>query len=105
MIKLVPVLTLTEDGKRLDKFTTTRSYKKAINKICDYFLEKKIESSYKIYISHALDEVLANEAKKIICEKIKEVEVIINTLSPVFITQGGPSCVSIQYIKKHSVLE
>lgn len=105
MIKLVPVLFLTEDGKKLDKFLTTRSYKKAINKICDYFLEKEVDSSYKIYVSHALDEGLANEAKKIICEKIKEAEVIINTLSPAFITQGGPSCVAIQYIKKHSILE
>lgn len=105
MIGLVPVVLATDDGKRLGNFTKTRSFKKAVNKICDYFDEKNVDSSYKIYVSHALNEGLANEAKKIILEKISEAEVIINKLSPAFITQGGPSCVSIQYIKKHSVLD
>lgn len=105
LIGLVPVVMGSEDGTRLDNFTKTRSFKKAVNKICDYFIDKNVDSSYKIYVSHALNEKLANEAKKVILEKISEAEIIINKLSPAFITQGGPSCVSIQYIKKHSLLD
>lgn len=105
LIGLVPVVLATEDGKRLDNFSKCRSYKKAVSKICDYFNDKNVDNSYKIYVSHALDEGLAHEARRIIMEKVKEVEVVIHKLSPAFITQGGPSCVSIQYIKKHSLLD
>ena len=102
-IKLVPVVKLSEDGKSLDKFTTKRSFKKAIQKICDYFLENNIDENYKIYIAHALDEGLAEEAKKIIKEKIENADIITKILGPAFVTQGGPRCVAIQVIKKHSL--
>lgn len=102
-IKLVPVVKLSEDGKSLDKYTTKRSFKKAIQKICDYFLENNIDESYKIYITHALDEGLAEEAKRIIKEKIENADIITKILGPAFVTQGGPRCVAIQVIKKHSL--
>lgn len=102
-IKLVPVVKLSEDGKSLDKYTTKRSFKKAIQKICDYFVENNIDESYKIYIAHALDEGLAEEAKRIIKEKIENADIITKILGPAFVTQGGPRCVAIQVIKKHSL--
>lgn len=102
-IKLVPVVKLSEDGKSLDKYTTKRSFKKAIQKICDYFVENNIDESYKIYIAHALDEGLAEEAKRIIKEKIENADIITKILGPAFVTQGGPRCVAIQVIKKHNL--
>lgn len=102
-IKLVPVVKLSEDGRSLDKYTTKRSFKKAIQKICDYFVENNIDESYKIYIAHALDEGLAEEAKRIIKEKIENADIITKILGPAFVTQGGPRCVAIQVIKKHSL--
>ncbi len=104
-IKLVPVMTLAEDCKSLIKFTTKRTYKKAIKKISEAFVEWNIDSSYKIYISHACKEDLAHEAKEIILEAIKNIEIEIKLLSPVFTTQGGPGCVAIQAIKKHDLLK
>lgn len=104
-IKLVPVMTLSEDSKSLEKFTTKRTYKKAVKKICETFIEKNIASNYKIYISHACKEDLANEAKEIILEDIKDADIEINLLSPAFTTQGGPGCVAIQVIKKHDSLK
>ena len=104
-IKLVPVMTLSEDSKSLEKFTTKRTYKKAVKKICETFIEKNIDSNYKIYISHACKEDLANEAKEIILEDIKDADIEINLLSPAFTTQGGPGCVAIQVIKKHDSLK
>lgn len=102
-IKLVPVLTLSKDGKTLEKFATTRSFKKAMTKICDYLHELKVDDNYKIYITHGFCENLAKEAKEIIINKMKNVDIVTRILSPVFITQGGPGCVAIQVIKKHGL--
>ncbi|MCR1951126.1 MULTISPECIES: DegV family protein [unclassified Clostridium] len=104
-IKLVPVMTLSEDCKSLEKFTTKRTYKKAVKKITEVFLEKNIDFNYKIYISHACKEDLANETKEIILEDIKDADIEIKLLSPAFTTQGGPGCVAIQVIKKHDLLK
>lgn len=104
-IKLVPVVMLDEDGKSLVKFTTKRTFKKAIEKICESMKEDNVDSSWKIYITHACDEVLAEEAKNIISKNIDNADTDILLLGPVFTTQGGPGCLSIQYIKKHEVLK
>ena len=101
IIKLVPVMTLSKDRKELVKFATMRTFNKAIKRICEFFSESGVDSKYKIYITHGCKEDLANCAKDIILEYIKDVEIEIMKLSPVFITQGGPGCLAIQTIKKH----
>ena len=102
-IKLVPVMTLSEDSKSLTKFTAKRTFKSAVNKITEYFIENNMDSSYKVYISHASNLELALEAKNIILDKIDNLDVEIMELGPVFITQGGPGCIAIQSIKKHEL--
>ncbi|MBU5454862.1 DegV family protein [Caproiciproducens sp. MSJ-32] len=102
-IKLVPVLSLSKDGTTLEKFATTRSFKKAMAKICDYLHELKVDDSYKIYITHGFSENLAKEAKEILLNKIKNADIVTRILSPAFITQGGPGCVAIQVIKRHVI--
>lgn len=104
IIKLVPVMQLSEDCTRLDKFTTKRTFGKAIEKICESMLEAGVDSKYKIYISHACKEELAKTAQNVIAKNIENVDIEIKKLSPAFTTQGGPGCVSIQYIKKHDIL-
>lgn len=99
-IKLVPVMTLAEDSKSLAKFTTKRTYKKAIQKICEDLLEAGTDENYIIYITHACKEDLAEEAKRIIQDNIKNVNIEVKLLGPAFTTQGGPGCVAIQSIKK-----
>ena len=105
VIKLVPIMTLSEDCKSLVKFSSKRSFKKAIKKIIEHLIENNIDNNYKIYISHAANLELASEAKDIISEGIKDADIEIKELSPAFITQGGPSCVAIQVIKKHEELK
>ena len=68
-------------------------------------IENNVDSNYKIYISHAEDLELAIEGKEIISNAIKDADIEIKELGPVFITQGGPSCISIQVIKKHEELK
>ena len=105
VIKLVPVMTLSEDKKSLVKFTTKRTFKRALQKISEDMINKGINSNYKIYISHACNEELAKSAENIILENIENADIDINLLSPVFTTQGGPGCVAIQYIRKHELLK
>ena len=68
-------------------------------------IEKNVDSNYKIYISHAYREDLADEARNIIQECIENADIEVKLLGPAFTTQGGPGCVAIQYIKKHEALK
>ena len=105
VIKLVPVVVLSEDSKRLVKFTIKRTFKKSVDKICDELINCGIDENHKIFISHACNEEWAEEAEKIIKSRIENADVEIYKLGPVFTTQGGPGCVSIQTIKKHKLLD
>ena len=105
LVKIVPILTLAEDGTRLDKFATKRTFKKAIQSICDALIEKGVNEDYKIYITHAFDEPLATDAKEIIIKKIEHADTELMLMTPAFTTQGGPGCIAIQVIKKHELLK
>ncbi|MEG2290784.1 MAG: DegV family protein [Clostridium sp.] len=103
-IKLVPVMSLSDDRKKLVKFTTKRTFTKAIEKISDALINDGVDSSYNVYVSHSCREELADSAKDTITKHIKGLNIQIKKLGPVFTTQGGPGCVAIQIIKKHSIL-
>lgn len=99
-LKLKPVMTQVDDGRRLDKYTISRTLTSAVNSMSDHFKSKNVDKDYRIYISHSN----ALESAKKIMEKLKETfhecEFEMLELSPAFITQGGPNCIAIQYIKK-----
>lgn len=104
-IKLVPVMTMSEDKKSLVKFTTKRTYKKAVQKIIEQMTEDGINSEHKLYIYHACNEDGAEEVKKIILSAMPDADIEMGLLGPAFTTQGGPGCISIQHIKKHDALK
>lgn len=104
-IKLVPVMTMSDDKKSLVKFTTKRTYKKAVQKIIEQMTEDGINSEHKLYIYHACNEDGAEEVKKIILSAIPDADIEVGLLGPAFTTQGGPGCISIQHIKKHDALK
>ena len=93
-------MTLTEDCKRLDKFAVKRTMKSAVDTIINHLKSKNLDSRHILYISHA---DALEDAKKIMVqmkETFTELEVKILELSPVFVAQGGPKCIAIQYIEK-----
>ncbi len=100
VLKLKPIMTLTEDCKRLDKFAVKRTMKSAVDTVINHLKTRNLDSRHILYISHA---DALEDAKKIM-EQMKEtfvdLEVKILELSPVFVAQGGPKCVAIQYIEK-----
>lgn len=100
LLKINPIVTQTEDGRRLDKFHVSRTFARGVDKILEVLTAKGVDEKYKIYISHAN----VQDKCDIVEEKVKtlfpntEYEII--KLSPAMITQGGPGCVAIQYILK-----
>ncbi len=100
VLKLKPIMTLTEDCKKLDKFAVKRTLKAAVRTIIDHMKEKGVDERYKFYVVHAD----ALEDAKGIVANLKEVfgniDIELHDLSPVFVTQGGPQCIAIQYIEK-----
>ena len=100
LMKIVPVMTQTEDGKRLEKFTTKRTMKKAVEEVCDKMESVGVNENYILSISHAGVEELAKSVLDQVHERFPNSEIELFYLSPAFITQGGPGCVAIQAIKK-----
>lgn len=100
VLKLKPIMTLTEDCKKLDKFAVKRTMKAAVKTIIDHMKEKGVDERYKFYVVHA--DALA-DAKGIVAnlkEVFGNIDIELHDLSPVFVTQGGPQCIAIQYIEK-----
>ena len=100
VLKLKPVLTLTEDCKRLDKFAIKRTFSSAVKAILDSLKDKEFGSDYIFYVVHARAFKDCDTTVELIKQYFPEVTVETYELSHAFITQGGPECVAIQYIKK-----
>lgn len=100
VLKLKPIMTLTEDCKKLDKFAVKRTMKAAINAVIEHLKEKELDARHILYISHA---DALEDAKRVMAqlkEVFTDVEMEILDLGAAFVTQGGPKCIAIQYIEK-----
>ena len=100
LLKLQPVVTQTEDGRRLDKFTTGRSMDAAVKAILVYLNQRKVDAQHKIYICHGYAEKQALKIKEKIQTVIQNADVELLLLSCAFLTQGGPGAIAIQVIEK-----
>lgn len=99
-LKMVPVMTQTPDGRRLDPFGIKKTFKGAIKEIIKHYKETNVEASWYFSVSHAGEPEQAQLAANMIKDAFPGAEVHIYLLSPAFITQGGPSCVALQVMKK-----
>lgn len=99
-VKIVPVMTQTPDGKKLESAGMKRTMKKAVEEVCSQFKELGVGIHHLITVSHA---GVKENAMKVI-EQLKgvfpETEIELVELSCAFITQGGPGCIAIQMIEK-----
>ena len=100
VLKLKPIMTLTEDCKKLDKFAIKRTMQSAVKTIIDHLKEKQLDERHIFYVVHARALEDAKNAAAQIKEAFPKVEIQIMDLCAVFVTQGGPGCVAIQYIEK-----
>lgn len=100
VLKLKPVMRLTEDGTRLDKFFVKRTMSAAVSGIMDHMKKKGIDGRYLLYIVHAAASKEAGAIREMIEAEFKGIQIQMMDLSPVFVAQGGPGCVAIQYIER-----
>ena len=100
VLKLKPVMRLTEDGTRLDKFFVKRTMSAAVSGIMDHMKKKGIDGRYILYIVHAAAPKEAGAIREMIEAAFNGIEIQMMDLSPVFVAQGGPGCVSSQYIER-----
>ncbi len=100
LIKIVPVMTQTPDGKRLESAGVKRTMKKAVEEAINQFKEMGVNENYLITISHAGVQEGAEKVRKQVQEAFPQTETEIVYLSCAFITQGGPGCIAIQAILK-----
>lgn len=100
LLNLKPVMCLTEDGKHLDKFAVKRTMASAVKSIMNHLREKNLGIQHILYISHANAPEEAQKIKALFQAVHEKLEIHILELSPVFVAQGGPKCIAIQYIEK-----
>lgn len=98
VIKIIPVLTQTEDMKRIKPFAIKRSYKKALDAVIEYFKGMRVNQEYIISIGHAGVRQVAEDAVKQIRNHFSDTIIEVFQLSPSLITHGGPGCITIQAI-------
>lgn len=100
ILKIVPVLTQTEDKKRITIFCIKRAHKKAVQAIIDHLKTLGVDENYLITVAHGG----VPEKAKAVMEQIKEHFVNTATelfaLVPSLVSHGGPGCIVIQTIRK-----
>lgn len=99
LLKIVPILTLSEDDSRLEKYAIKKTKKGALKAVIKGLRDNGTDNSYKLYVTHAgvYDEAVS--VKDTLAAAFPEAKIEIIELSPVFITHGGPGCIAIQTIK------
>ena len=100
MIKIVPVMTQTEDMRRIRPFVITRSKKKAVEAIVGHLKELGVDKDYVISVAHA---GVLDQAKAVV-EQLRthfaDTKMELYALSPALITHGGPGSITIQAVRK-----
>ncbi|MEA4893397.1 MAG: DegV family protein [Peptococcaceae bacterium] len=100
LLKLVPVMTQTRDGRQLEKAALCRTFAGAVKAITAGFQQAEVGGDWLISITHADNPVKAGQAAQLLRETFPGTEIEILELSPVFIAQGGPGAVAVQAVLK-----
>lgn len=99
-LKLLPVLTQTEDRKRICPIGIRRSWKAAVEIILQQLQSRNIGADHLISICHAGVPQRAEQVLRQVKERFATTEIELLELSPALITHGGPGCIVIQAIHK-----
>ena len=99
-MKIVPSLTLSEDKRKIELLTMTRTVKKAIDEIIKNMKANGVNDEYEISVSHAGVTERAKETIQQLKETFTNASFRLFELSPSLVLHGGPGCIVIQAIKK-----
>ena len=99
-MKIVPSLTLSEDRRKIELLTMTRTVKKAIDEVVKSMKANGVNDNYEISVSHAGVCERAKETIQQLKESFTNATFRIFELSPSLVLHGGPGCIVIQAVKK-----
>lgn len=97
-MRFVPLMTTTEDARRISLAGVKRSFGQAMDQVAKKFHSMGAGKDWLISVSHAAAYDRAQQALEKLKAEFPEATFEVNTLTPAFITQGGPGCVAIQII-------
>ena len=100
VLKLLPVLTQTEDKRRITPVAIKRSWRGALETIFNRFRELEIGSDHLISVCHGGTMEKATQILEQIKERFASSETELLELSPALLTHGGPGCIVVQAILK-----
>lgn len=98
-LNVKPIMEQVEEGTRLGVHGVARTIKGAAKNIKAQLEKRNIGEGYLISISHARAEKDAHEIAEVMRNTFTKAKVEVLELSPAFITQGGPGCIAVQYVK------
>ena len=96
---LTPIMTQTDTGERLTVASIRRGYAHAVKYMTRELEKHGIGEGWRVYISHAGALDKARQTLSALKAAMPDAYYEILPLSPAFITQGGPGCVAVQYVK------
>ena len=96
---LVPVMTQTEDGRRLTIAGVRRGFPQGVKFVSKALEKLGVGSGWRVYITHAAVPHLAQKTVETLQETFPGCVFEVYPLSPAFITQGGPGCIAVQVIR------
>ena len=99
-LNLIPLMKQSDDGTRLSRYALSRNFSKVMETVVKSFADDGVDENYLISIGHANNIQRAETAKSALEKAFPQTEIEILKLSPAFITQGGPGCISIQIVDK-----
>jgi len=99
-LKLKPIMTQIEEGRRLDKYAIKRNMKQAVGAVIERLKKRGVDAKHIIYVSHANALEDAEKVMEQLKEHFIDAEIELLELGAAFVTQGGPKCIAIQYIEK-----
>lgn len=97
---LIPVMTKTEDDRRLTVAGVKRGFASAIKYVAANLARRGVGAGWRVSISHADAQDKAEQALGILKDMMPNANYEILPLSPAFITQGGPGCVAVQVVEE-----
>lgn len=99
ILKVIPVLTQSDDGKKLEPHRVHRKEKAVIADLVNALKKHNVGAGWLVSISHANNLKRAQAFRDALSAALPKIQTEILHLSPSFITQGGPRCVAVQAIE------
>ena len=99
-LKILPILTQTEDRRRISLLTVKRTWKSAVDTVLGQMSDLGVDENYLIDVEYADTRSLAEKVRQRIRERFPKTESEVLQLSPSLITHGGPGCIVVQMVRK-----